>query len=640
MLIGLDEFPFHQIVESFAGAATGDPSWNDGHYFGVTDHAGNVSLTASLRLYPNNDVMDGFVCLRHRDRQYNVRVSRRLRPEIDVLRVGPLGLEIVEPMQQVRLVARAERRRRQPRPAVHAARRVPARSPVETHARRRPPGQRAHDVRDHRRRARASSRSRGSATSSTDDSASFFRNHSWGMHPGRGGPRPYAAPGSTKRRVPGVRQWVLFHMPDHGGHFFVDPSGRRASGRGVLMYADRLVDVIDVEHDLTFYEGDRRLSGGTLRAHRRRGRPPRLRIEDLGWVYCQGGGYFGGWDDGLGQGVYRGDVYVEGEVWDVSHPTTVVDADGKEIEFDHDWAESFVRLTGPSGTGCRALRVRRDPGGRVVEQLSGAGCRPRPRSRDRDRARCATRRTSKDWDGRGGVLRRGRGLHPPRRPGRGRRRDRRPDRRRRSQALDASQHLIGSITVDVDGDTARVAVPTSRPSTCAPARPGGDLYTIAGTYADRWVRTPRRVADRRADPDLPLAQRQPRRHRPLSHSPRHTQREGVRRGPEQPHRARHRRQPRTGRHARRGRPRPRRRQGVRRRSRPRLTGCGRRAGGGRVVPVRLDVTSPDQVAAAAEDGDVDLVISNAGITCQVPILGRAGHRATSGARWRSTTSAP
>ena len=47
-------------------------------------------------------------------------------------------------------------------------------------------------------------------------------------------------------------------------------------------------------------------------------------IEDMGWVYCQGGGYFGGFDDGLGQGVYRGDYHEEGEVWDVSHPTQVV----------------------------------------------------------------------------------------------------------------------------------------------------------------------------------------------------------------------------------------------------------------------------------------------------------------------------
>lgn len=44
-------------------------------------------------------------------------------------------------------------------------------------------------------------------------------------------------------------------------------------------------------------------------------------------------------------------------------------------------------------------------------------------------------------------------------------------------------------------------------------------------------------------------------------------------------------------------------------------------GEGRVVPLAIDVTKPDQItAAAAQTGDVDLVVSNAGITCQVPIL--------------------
>jgi hypothetical protein len=68
-------------------------------------------------------------------------------------------------------------------------------------------------------------------------------------------------------------------------------------------------------------------------------------IEDLGWVCTQGGGYFGGFDDGLGQGVYRGDYHVEGKVWDVSHPTRVTDSDGRSFEFDHAWAENFTRLT-------------------------------------------------------------------------------------------------------------------------------------------------------------------------------------------------------------------------------------------------------------------------------------------------------
>ncbi len=349
MLIGLDEYPYHQIVESFAGASTGDPSWNDGHYFGITDHAGTVSLTASVRLYPNNDVIDAFVCLRHDGRQYNVRASRRLRLDIESLRVGPIGMEILEPMRSVRLgldltdVGIAL-------DLTCTSTTVPVRSPVET---TRVDGRLVSERTTYEivGTVAGSVTVAGERLDLADESASFFRNHSWGLHPGRGGPRRFGAPEASKKRVPGVRQWVLFHLPDHGGHFFVDPSGRRASGRGVLMYRDGLVDVTDVQHDLIFHEGGRRLSSGSFTLTDAAGRTHKYTIEDLGWVYCQGGGYFGGWDDGLGQGVYRGEEHVEGEVWDVSHPTTIVGADGEPFEFAHDWAESFVRLTGASGTG-------------------------------------------------------------------------------------------------------------------------------------------------------------------------------------------------------------------------------------------------------------------------------------------------
>ena len=42
----------------------------------------------------------------------------------------------------------------------------------------------------------------------------------------------------------------------------------------------------------------------------------------------------------------------------------------------------------------------------------------------------------------------------------------------------------------------------------------------------------------------------------------------------------------------------------------------------RVVPVRLDVTDPQEVTAAArERTDIDLLISNAGVTCHGPVIG-------------------
>jgi hypothetical protein len=144
---------------------------------------------------------------------------------------------------------------------------------------------------------------------------------------------------------------VLFHTPDHGGFFFEDPSGRAAAGRGAILTGDRIVPLVDIATELDFYDGGRRLRSGSFRLTDVEGTVRDYRLRDLGWVYCQGGGYFGGFDDRLGQGIYRGDEHFEGEVWDVGHPTTVVDADGTEREFEHDWAESFVVLEHAGGSG-------------------------------------------------------------------------------------------------------------------------------------------------------------------------------------------------------------------------------------------------------------------------------------------------
>ena len=104
VLIGLDEHPLHQITQSFAGVAGSDSQWNDGHYVCLCDVDGNVCLTSNVRLYQNNDVLDGFVCIRHDGRQHNIRLSRRLRPDMDHYGVGPLRIEIVEPMRTLRFV--------------------------------------------------------------------------------------------------------------------------------------------------------------------------------------------------------------------------------------------------------------------------------------------------------------------------------------------------------------------------------------------------------------------------------------------------------------------------------------------------------------------------------------------------------
>ena len=380
MLVGFDEYPLHQVTASFAGVGGSDPSWNDGHYICVADQSGEVCLTSNLRLYSNNDVMDGFVCIRHRGRQHNIRVSRRLRPALDDLRVGPLRIEVLEPMRAIRLVLE-DNEHDISLDVTCRGTTLPYEGPVEV---TRVDGRLVSERMTYELTGKCTGWVQVGAERHElrAQSSSFFRNHSGGYQPGRGGPKLYGAPATgASRRVPGVRQWVLFDMPDHGGFYFLDPSGRRASGKGALMLADRVVPVAVLDTELEFYEGGRRLRSGTFRLSDPDRGEVTYTARDLGWVYCQGGGYFGGFDDGLGQGVYRGDLHVEGEVWDVTHPSEIVDAGGRRFEFDHAWAENFTLLTSNGHTGlahfeCVVIREAQDsaplPGGAGPDRATPA----------------------------------------------------------------------------------------------------------------------------------------------------------------------------------------------------------------------------------------------------------------------------
>lgn len=344
----MDEYPYHQITETFAGVGGSDPMWNDGHYVCAADIEGRVAFTSNLRLYNNNDVLDGFVCVRHDGRQYNIRLSRRLRSDMNSLAVGPLRFEIIEPLEVVRLVLDDNKFGISLDVTCHSAS-APYMGPTEiTRVDGRLLGERAtYEVTG---KCEGWVEVGGQRTSLTTSTASFFRNHSWGYQQGRGGPRLYGSP-RPRRRVPGVRHWVLFDMPDHGGFFFDDPNGREASGKGALLTRDRIVPVVRVAHEVEFYEGGRRAKRGTFELTDIDGGQRHYSFEDLGWVYCQGGGYFGGFNDRLGQGVFRGEYHEEGEVWDVTHPTTIVDSGGRSFEFDHDWAENFTLVRSGDAVG-------------------------------------------------------------------------------------------------------------------------------------------------------------------------------------------------------------------------------------------------------------------------------------------------
>ena len=65
------------------------------------------------------------------------------------------------------------------------------------------------------------------------------------------------------------------------------------------------------------------------------------------------------------------------------------------------------------------------------------------------------------------------------------------------EPLDASHHLLGNTVVDIDGDDA-TSICYFQAQHVRAGTPGGDTYFIAGSYADRLVRTPQgwRIAER------------------------------------------------------------------------------------------------------------------------------------------------
>ncbi len=101
----LDEYPVHQAPLPIARAATSDRHFYDRCYFNAHDRTGEVFMIAGMGLYPHLGVRDGFACVRVGDVQHVLRVSDALDERTLEHRVGPMRVEVVEPLRRLRLVA-------------------------------------------------------------------------------------------------------------------------------------------------------------------------------------------------------------------------------------------------------------------------------------------------------------------------------------------------------------------------------------------------------------------------------------------------------------------------------------------------------------------------------------------------------
>ncbi len=102
MLTKADDFPVHQLPEPIATSGT-DRNFYDRYFFNGYSPDGSVYFAVALGVYPHLNVMDAAFSLIHDGVQHNLHSSRLLNMERMDTTVGPIAVEVIEPLKVLRV---------------------------------------------------------------------------------------------------------------------------------------------------------------------------------------------------------------------------------------------------------------------------------------------------------------------------------------------------------------------------------------------------------------------------------------------------------------------------------------------------------------------------------------------------------
>jgi len=104
MLTRFDDYPIHQMPVPVAQTGTSDRNHYDRYFFNGYLPEGEVFFGGAMGLYPNRQVIDAAFSIVHDGRQKNLHVSGLAPVERSHTRVGPITVEVVEPMRTIRMI--------------------------------------------------------------------------------------------------------------------------------------------------------------------------------------------------------------------------------------------------------------------------------------------------------------------------------------------------------------------------------------------------------------------------------------------------------------------------------------------------------------------------------------------------------
>jgi hypothetical protein len=358
-LVEFDDYPFHQVPTPFSVSGTSDVHFNDGYWFST--YAEGWYLAAGLRLHPNTNVMDCFASVAREGEQTAVRASRVLRPDMTMLAVGPMRLEILEPMRRHRLSLTEAPIDLAFELEFEAFNEALLETPYE----HRKFGHLINQLVRYTQVCRASGHIRHDEEEAGVDHWHAMRDHSWGLRSTMGPRTPHGGiePHEMELDHRRFRLWVPFQTTAHTGFFHTHEAqhGETLDFEGRLTAADgSSVRLVGCKHALEYHPGTRQVAGGTLVLADENGGSHQLELTPSGTpADVQGFGYYGGWHDGGSAGVWRGigpvvehdrypvkpDIALSGpphvetsrRLGPTEFPCRVVEADGSEgmAHFEH-----------------------------------------------------------------------------------------------------------------------------------------------------------------------------------------------------------------------------------------------------------------------------------------------------------------
>ena len=360
MLSELDDTLWHQIPSTFDHVGTSDPRFFDRYWFAIYEPSGSVALQFTIGVYNNMNVVDGgFVVVRD-GAQYNLRVSRSLRPQFAAA-VGPMRVDVVRPLEEFVLIVESGDQH------VHGEVRWRGVLPPEE--------EKPHFERIRGRIAQEYQRfdQVGVCTGWLDIAGTRVelhdwwgcRDHSWGVRPSMGIAEPVTGASVAPSTAGSLFSFLFFSTDTLAGHLQIAERGAERTYLTGLVRDRRDLSapdlhVVDATLRLDLHEGTRRFRYASADVVFDDGRTATIGSASLGAAIAMPGlGYSGGFDDERGLGVWRGDDHREIDVWDVRQPADVVDERGRIFTPVHRIQPVHVSVVGDGlageGTGSHTL---------------------------------------------------------------------------------------------------------------------------------------------------------------------------------------------------------------------------------------------------------------------------------------------